>query len=113
MMPNELWLNDIDTELLRADEARRIGHEGRLRTCARRIAGIALRQYSLMGRSDLAPADDVLAMLRQCSVSPVMPADIRAAADRLQTRVSADFTSPSTDPMGDAMLILSFVKSAY
>ncbi|HLP14853.1 MAG TPA: hypothetical protein VK470_01270 [Bacteroidota bacterium] len=112
-MHNELWLNEIDIEMRRAQEAREIGHEGRLRVSARRMAAIALREYSRTGRSALSPADDMLGMLRVCAASQVMPKEVREAADRLQTHVTPDFTSPSTDPVADAMVIVSFVRANY
>lgn len=110
MIQNELWLNDIDAEMVRADLAKKMGHDGRLRTSARRIAGIALHEYSLTGKSGLSPADDVITMLRRCAVSSIFPSDVRSAAERLQTRVSHEHASPSLDPIGDAMVIVSFVK---
>ena len=110
-MHDELWLNEIDAEMLRADEARKIGHEGRLRTSARRMAGMALHEYSRTGKTELSPADDCLGLLGQCAISPVFPREDREAAERLKARVTADFSSQSTDPIADAMAIVLFVKS--
>jgi hypothetical protein len=110
-MHNELWLSEIDAELLRAEEAKTIGHEGRLRTCARRIAGIALREYSRTGKTELSPADDFIALLRECAGSHFFPPDIRSAAERLQARVTPEFSSPSRDPIADAMVIVAYVRS--
>ena len=100
------WTEEIERERRRAEQT---NHPGRLRTIARRIAGLALRQ--LPGRLlRNAPADDYVGMLRGAMDVPEIPAEVRDAASRLQARLSADFTSPSKDPVGDAMIIVRYVE---
>jgi len=39
-----------------------------------------------------------------------IPPDVASAAARLEARLGPDFTSPSVDPIGDAMIIVEFVR---
>jgi hypothetical protein len=100
------WLNEIDVELRRAEQSR---HPGRIRTVARRIAGTAIRQLPDT-RHNLLAGEDTMTALRGFIRSPELPEEIRAAASRLEARLSPDFTSPSIDPIADAMIIVGFVK---
>jgi hypothetical protein len=102
------WRDEIDQELARAREAERNGNQGRARTSARRIAGIAIvelekrfpeRRY---GR-------DFIAQLRAFASDPAIPEDVRNAADRLQARLSPEFTSASKHPIEDAGIIVQFI----
>jgi hypothetical protein len=105
------WLHDIELELRRAEEARTMGHDGRLRTSARRVAGIALSEYT-KATSGARKDDGFLALLAACALDRSVPEVVRAAAQRLAARVGTDFSSPSLDPLGDADVIVSFVRSA-
>ena len=39
------WQLNIEAEFEKAEQARRRGNEGQARVCARRAAGIAIREY--------------------------------------------------------------------
>jgi len=95
------WLNDIQTELNRIQPNE---NPGRARTIARRIAGIALKEYYKSS------GDDFLRLLRQASDDAKLPNDVRESCSRLAARLASDFTSPSIDPIGDAKIIVEFVK---
>jgi len=41
------WQSQFDRELKQAEDARRNGFEGRARVCARRAAGIVLREFAI------------------------------------------------------------------
>lgn len=84
----------IDAELANGDAARRAGLEGRARVCARRAAGIAVREYlELRGISPAGPtAVDVLAQLRD---RPEISPDVRQAAEQLLMRVNEGFDLPA------------------
>ncbi len=100
------WKNEIAVELRRAKGSR---NPGQLRTAARRIAGIAIEQ--LQKREGILPAGrGYMNALRAFVGSGNIPAGVSAAAERLEARLSADFTSQSIDPVGDAMLIVEYVK---
>jgi hypothetical protein len=100
------WMDEINAELRRAEQS---NHPGRTRTAARRIAGIALRQVPDI-QQKASVAEDYIGILRVSMNVPEFPAEVQGAASRLQARLSADFSSPSKDPMGDAMIIVAFVQ---
>jgi hypothetical protein len=95
------WLLEIDTELGRIRPGQ---NAGKIRTTARRIAGIALRK--LYG----SPSDNFLQQLQTAMNDDALPDEIREASERLAARLDTNFSSPSVDPVGDAMLIVAHVK---
>jgi hypothetical protein len=97
------WRDEIEKETQRAHEAECSGSNGRLRTAARRIAGIALAEFYGGG-------GDFPRMLREAMNDAAIPDAVRAAAGRLQSRVLPDFSSASVDPLGDAFIIVAFVE---
>ncbi|HTR80630.1 MAG TPA: hypothetical protein VMM58_03300 [Bacteroidota bacterium] len=99
------WLRQIDAELSRVRESQ---NPGRIRTAARRIAGIALFHLNEIEKAPVSA--DYLAAIRAFIQSPKIPDKVRNAATRLEARLSPDFTSPSADPIRDAMLIVEFVE---
>ncbi len=105
------WQSEIENEMFRAADARKYSHEGRLRTSARRIAGIALSEYR-RAVAGIQNQDSFIVLLDECALDPAKPDNVRDAARRLETRVGFDRTSPSTDPIGDAEIIVAFVRSA-
>ena len=100
------WQREIEIELRRAEGST---NPGRLRTVARRIAGIAIQQLQKREREP-AGGSDYMSSLRFFLTSVNIPSEVAAAAQRLEARLSADFTSQSVDPVGDAMLIVEYVK---
>jgi len=100
------WMDEINAELRRAEQS---NHPGRTRTAARRIAGIALRQVPDI-QQKTSVTEDYIGILRVSMNVQEFPAEVQGAASRLQARLSADFSSPSKDPMGDAMIIVAFVQ---
>lgn len=96
------WQVQIETELQRIQPGE---NPGRTRTTARRIAGIALQHYYKK------PSDDFIRLLRSAGKDLDLPTDVRAAIERLITRLDENFTSPSIDPVNDAMFVVEFVKS--
>ncbi len=95
------WLLQIETELNRLQPNE---NPGRTRTIARRIAGIALKEFY---KSE---SEDFVRLLQQASDDITLPKDVRSSSGRLAARLSPDFTSPSVDPIGDAKMIVEFVK---
>ena len=101
------WQREIEIELQRAEGST---NPGRLRTIARRIAGIAIQQ--LKKREGELPGErDYMSALRAFMKHGNIPSEVSAAAERLEARISPDFTSPSIDPVGDAMLIVEHVRT--
>ncbi len=95
------WLLQIETELQRI---RPNENPGRTRTTARRIAGIAFQQFYNK------PSEDFLRLLQHALHDEILPNDVRSAVERLSTRLDMNFTSPSVDPVNDAMIVVEFVK---
>ena len=66
------WQTDIEAEFEKAEQARARGNEGQARVCARRAAGIAIREY--LTRRGICPpsasAYDLLNLLKDDSVFP-------------------------------------------
>ncbi len=104
------WKNDISRELSHARKAWKEGNDGKARTCARRAVGRAAAELQERDAS-YALGRDFISQLRTIAESRRFPKDVRDAAGRLQARISTDFTSPSTDPIGDAETILSDLSS--
>ena len=96
------WSLQIETELQRIRPGE---NPGRTRATARRIAGIALQHFYNKHE------EDFLRLLQSSVNDPALPPSVNEAAGRLAARLDADFTSPSLDPVGDAMIVVEFVKS--
>jgi hypothetical protein len=105
------WYDELELELNRGREAERIGNEGKVRTAARRAVGIAVTEYQRRLEAKRYGAD-VMRQLRGIAGDQSLPYDVREAATRLQTRISQEFTSPSRQPLADALVIIEFIKRA-
>ena len=87
------WQTEIESEFTRAAQARGRGNEGQARVCARRAAGIAVREF--LTRRGIRPpsvsAYDLLNLIKEdASLSP----DLRLIADHLTVRVTEEFKLP-------------------
>jgi HEPN domain-containing protein len=87
------WQTQIETEFERAELARARGNEGQARVCARRAAGIAVREY--LSRQGISPrstsAYDLLHLLKE---EPELAPDLRQIAEHLTLRVTEEFKLP-------------------
>ncbi len=87
------WKTALQREFEMAEAARLRGNEGQARVCARRAAGIALREYfsrhGIFARSHSA-YDLLLEFTRLENVPP----DLREIAARLTLRVTEEFKLP-------------------
>ncbi len=87
------WQTQIEAEFERAEQARARGNEGQARVCARRAAGIAVREY--LTRNGFRPpstsAYDLLNLVREdAKLSP----NLKLIADHLTLRVTEEFKLP-------------------
>ena len=86
-------LEQIEKEFQSAEQARAKGNEGQARVCARRAAGIAIRDY--LTRKGTPPrsasAYDLLNLIKN---EPLLSPDLRLAADHLTLRVTEEFKLP-------------------
>jgi len=87
------WKAQLDLEFARAADARARGKEGRARVCARRAAGIAVREYyARRGQSIRTPsAYDLLQLLAD---EPHLSPELKQAAAYLTLRVNEEFKLP-------------------
>jgi HEPN domain-containing protein len=89
------WQSDIQAEFEKAEQARARGNEGQARVCARRAAGIAIREY--LTRQGIRPpstsAYDLLNLLKNDPRLASRP-DLQRIADHLTLRVTEEFKLP-------------------
>jgi len=83
----------IQKEFQLAEQARAKGNEGQARVCARRAAGIAIRDY--LNRNGTHPGNasayDLLNFIKD---DPLLSPDLKLIADHLTLRVTQEFTLP-------------------
>ena len=87
------WKAKLQHEFELAEAARARGNEGQARVCARRAAGIAIREYyARRGQNIRTPsAYDLLQLLAK---EPHLPPNLRQAAAHLTLRVTEEFKLP-------------------
>jgi HEPN domain-containing protein len=85
--------SQINAEFEKAGEARSRGNEGQARVCARRAAGIAIREY-LIRRGIRPPSKSAYDLLNLLKDDPHLPADLKLLADHLTLRVTEEFKLP-------------------
>lgn len=87
------WREQLQREFEAAERARAKGNEGQARVCARRAAGIAIREY--LARQGIRPpstsAVDLLNLLKE---DPRLSPDLKLVADHLTLRVTEEFKLP-------------------
>jgi hypothetical protein len=87
------WQTQIEAEFERAELARARGNEGQARVCARRAAGIAVREY--LTRQGIRPpstsAYDLLNLLQE---EPDLAPNLKQIASHLTLRVTEEFKLP-------------------
>jgi HEPN domain-containing protein len=87
------WKTQLNNELQMAYAARAVENEGKTRVCARRAAGVAIREY--LSRNGITPpsisAYDLLKFLEEMDETP---ADLRQATAYLRLRVTEEFRLP-------------------
>ena len=87
------WEENLQKEFELAESARASGNEGRARVCARRAAGIAIREYyARRGYQVRTPsAYDLLQMLAD---EPQLSPTVKQTARHLTLRVNEEFELP-------------------
>lgn len=87
------WKAELENEFDQAQLAHTQGNEGKARVCARRAAGIAIREfYARQGRSlHTSSAYDLLRMLAE---EPKLSPDLIRSAAYLTLRVTEEFKLP-------------------
>jgi len=85
--------SEMDAEFERAMSARTRGNEGQARVCARRAAGIAIREY-LTRRGTPPRSASAYDLLNLIKDDPALSADLKRIADHLTVRVTEEFKLP-------------------
>jgi HEPN domain-containing protein len=104
-LPDTDWKRTVERELGLARAAADEGNHGKARTCARRAIGVALTELQ-RSQPGLIAGSDFIRQLRGVMEDERFEREVRDAARRLQERIAEDFSSPSKDPVGDAMIVL-------
>ena len=87
------WKSEIQAELEKALKARQRNNEGQARVCARRAAGIAVREY-LARRGVRPPSTSAYDLLNLVKDDPGLSPDLQQMADHLTVRVTEEFKLP-------------------
>jgi hypothetical protein len=86
-------IQEIEKEFEQAKQARANNNEGRARVCARRAAGIAIRDY-LARKGTQIPNQSAYDLLNLIKEDPLLPLDLKLVADHLTLRVTEEFKLP-------------------
>lgn len=87
------WQTKLQAEFDRAAAARAKGNEGQARVCARRAAGIAIREY-LARQGIPAPGSSAVDLLNLIKQDPLLSPDLKRLMDHLTLRVTEEFKLP-------------------
>lgn len=87
------WRTSLQREFEMAAAARARGNEGQARVCARRAAGIALREH-LLQRGSVARTLSAYDLLQEFMELDDTPPDLREIARHLTLRVTEEFRLP-------------------
>lgn len=87
------WKAQQELEFERAADARARGNEGQARVCARRAAGIAIREYYAR-RGHLIRTPSAYDLLQLLTEEPDVALELKQAAAYLTLRVTEEFKLP-------------------
>ena len=87
------WKVKIQIEFERAETARAHGNEGQARVCARRAAGIAIREYYAR-RGQIVRTPSAYDLLQLLADEPHLASELKQAATHLTLRVNEEFKLP-------------------
>jgi HEPN domain-containing protein len=87
------WQTQMKAEFEKAEEARARGNEGQARVCARRAAGIAVREY-LLRQGIRPPSVSAYDLLNQLKGYPDLSPELKQIAEHLTLRVTEEFKLP-------------------
>lgn len=87
------WQAQITAEFEKAEQARARGNEGQARVCARRAAGIAVREH-LTRQGIHPPSVSAYDLLNQLKEDSALAPHLKQIADHLTLRVTEEFKLP-------------------
>ena len=85
--------SEINAEFEKAEQARARGNEGQARVCARRAAGIAIREY-LTRKQIRPPSTSAVDLLNLLKDDPLLSPRLKLIADHLTLHVTEEFKLP-------------------
>ena len=101
------WKKQLHKEFKMAEDARNANNHGKMRVCARRAAGSAIREY-LTKRGITPPSISAYDLLKYLEGLDETPPDLRLACANLQMRVTEEFQLPiNVDLVAEAKKIVS------
>jgi hypothetical protein len=101
--------NNIQLEFERAQQARINKNEGQARVCARRAAGMAIREY-LTRNGTRVPSMSAYDLLNLIKEDALLPSDLKLVADHLTLRVTEEFELPiQADLIAEARLLCDWL----
>ena len=99
------WQEKLNKEFELAEQARKKGNEGQARVCARRAAGIAIREY-LTRKGTPPPSLSAVDLLNLLKDDPLLSTDLRLIIDHLTLRVTEEFKLPvDADLIAEARIL--------
>ena len=106
------WNLQLKQEFEKARQARVNKNEGQARVCARRAAGIAIREY--LGRREIKPpsmsAYDLLNLLKE---DPLVPDEMQVIVEHLTVRVTEEFALPfDADLIAESRILCNWLTAA-
>jgi len=106
-------MNDFNTQLRnefeKARQARINRNEGQARFCARRAAGIAIREY-LTRNGTRIPSMSAYDLLNLLKEDALLPPDLKLVTDHLIMRVTEDFELPiQADLIAEARVLCDWL----
>ena len=106
-------MNDLNTQLSKefekAQQARINKNEGQARVCARRAAGIAIREY-LTRKGTQVPSMSAYDLLNLLKEDALLPPDMQLIVDHLTVRVTEDFELPvDADLIAEARILCDWL----
>ncbi len=106
---NEPMNPQIQAEFEKAKQARAKKNEGQARVCARRAAGIAIRDH-LTRRGIHIPSTSAYDLLNLIKEDTLLPPDLKLIADHLTLRVTEEFKLPiEADLVAEAGLLCDWL----
>jgi hypothetical protein len=88
------WNTQLQKEFDTAEKARARNNEGQARVCARRAAGIAIREYLTRKNESPHPSLSAVDLLNLLKDDPLLHPNLRLIVDHLTLRVTEEFKLP-------------------
>ncbi len=99
----------IKVEFDRAEQAHAKKNEGQARVCARRAAGLAIREY-LTHKEAYIPNTSAYDLLNLLKEDQLLPSDLKLIADHLTVRVTEEFKLPvDADLIAEARILCDWL----